>query len=738
MRFNLTSKLVLITLFTLSNNVYATDITLSSTSTTAVTLSGTASHTYTNNSILDVSTGTAAIYSSGATINFTYTGATGSLLKSTWSNGQAIYAPQITGIFTVNNDGQIVTTGVFGIPIYVPSMDVDSIVINNTSNGTITGGSSSSSAIYVLYSPLLTISNDGTIDGVAGRAIYNRDIGNMSLTNTGIIKNTSLYATIDNAATTASINNSGTIKNFNTIGVGINNASGFTISNLTNSSTGTISGGDAIRNNGTITNLINSGTISNTNRAGIYNLTGSITTLTNSVGGVISGSGSLGAIFNDPTYASIVTFNNAQGGDTLTASKTAIVYNGKLPTNYNIIIASPSNYGQLAWTNQNSAGAAGSTNFGIYSGGVDGVVASTVSKGTYTAVLSNLTTSNIGATRSGIYSGLNWTLALQSGSSSVWDLIFSGASTADTQASLNTQARRLRGAFNSTMASANFANMNAYDCNLFDKNNMCIAAGGRITTIDNPSSHHSAAVVVLGHKISPHIRIGGFLDQSVNHNMPSGVDMSNKNPMMGAFAVWNHQADGLGFQMKLANAYLDKDVTTSRAVVGTSEAGRGRTDLNTQSYVGELSYAFNYLDSTIVRPYFALRYTNIKQDGYTEDTTASVTAPLTYAKLSDRSTTALMGVKLNHALTPRTNLTASIGVEQDINHKTDQLVASGVADLTSENFNNNIKRTRPVASAGAYYAVAKNQRFSGEVYYQQLPFQSTGSATAYFNYMIGF
>jgi outer membrane autotransporter protein len=280
--------------------------------------------------------------------------------------------------------------------------------------------------------------------------------------------------------------------------------------------------------------------------------------------------------------------------------------------------------------------------------------------------------------------------------------------------------------------------MNTYDCNLFDKNNMCISAGGRYTNIDNPSSNNSAAVVVLGYKVSPHIRIGGFLDQSVNNNTPTGIQVSNKNPMMGAFAVWNHQADGLGFQMKLANAYLDKDVTTSRAVIGTSEAGRGRTDLNTQSYVGELSYAFNYQDSTIVRPYFALRYTNIKQDAYTEDTSASVTAPLTYAKLGDRSTTALMGVKLNHALTPRTNLTASLGVEQDINHKTDQLTATGVADLTSENFNNNIKRTRPVVSAGAYYAVTKNQRLSGEVYYQQLPFQSTGSATAYVNYMIGF
>jgi hypothetical protein len=313
-----------------------------------------------------------------------------------------------------------------------------------------------------------------------------------------------------------------------------------------------------------------------------------------------------------------------------------------------------------------------------------------------------------------------------------------GPTSTDTQTSLSILARRLRTPYNYSLMSSNYANMNTYDCNLFDKNNMCISAGGRITTIDNPSSHHSAAVVVLGHKISPHIRIGGFLDQSVNHNMPSGVDMSNKNPMAGAFAVWNHQADGLGFQMKLANAYQNKDVTTSREVIGTSEAGRGRTDLNIQSYVGELSYAFQYQEKTLVRPYFALRYTRIKQDGYTEDTTASVTAPLTYAKLSDRSTSALMGVKINHALTPKTNLTASLGVEQYLDHKTDQFVASGVSGLTSENFYNNIRHTRPVASVGAYYAVAKNQRLSGDIYYQQLPFQSTDSATAYVNYTIGF
>ena len=715
------------------HTAYSTDITLSSPSTTAVTLSGTASHTYTNNSSLVVSDGI-AIYSSGTTINFTYTGGTGSLLKSTWSNGDALYAPSITGNFIVNNDGEISTTGNWGVPIYVPSNAVDSIVINNTSHGSISSGNLYYGAIYVLYAPSLSITNDGLIDGVANSALYNPSIGNMTLTNAGTIKNNSSEATINNTATTSTISNSGLIKNFNTGEIAIRNNNSKTISDLTNS--GTISGGDAIYNVGTITNLVNTGTISNTNRVGIYNW-GTINTLTNSVGGVITGSGSLGGIFNH-TASAIVTFNNAQGGDSSSASKTALVYNSKLPTNYNIIIASPTNYGQLSWTNNNSGMSAGSTNFGIYSGGVDGVSASTVTKGTYASVLSGLTTSNVGATRSGTYNGLNWTLALQSGSSTIWDLIFSGASAADTQSSLATQARRLRSAFNSTTASSNFANANTYDCNLFDQNNMCIAAGGRYTNIDNPSANTSAAVVVLGYKVSPNIRIGGFLDQSINNNTPTGIHLSNSNPMMGAFAVWNQNADGLGYQVKLANAYQDKDVTTTRDIIGTSEAGSGKTNLNTQSYVGELSYAFSYQDSTLVRPYFALRYTNIKQDAYTEDATSSVTAPLTYAKLEDRSTTALMGVKVNHALNSKTNLIGSLGIEQDLDHKVDQLSATGVSGLTSENFNNNIKRTRPVASAGAYYAVAKNQRVSGEVFYQQLPFQSTGTATAYFNYMIGF
>jgi hypothetical protein len=63
---------------------------------------------------------------------------------------------------------------------------------------------------------------------------------------------------------------------------------------------------------------------------------------------------------------------------------------------------------------------------------------------------------------------------------------------------------------------------------------------------------------------------------------------------------------------------------------------------------------------------------------------------------------------------------------------------SHIGDLDSVAFNLNIKRTRPVASIGVFYDVTKTQRGSATINYHQLPFQSTVSATAYFNYMIGF
>jgi hypothetical protein len=285
---------------------------------------------------------------------------------------------------------------------------------------------------------------------------------------------------------------------------------------------------------------------------------------------------------------------------------------------------------------------------------------------------------------------------------------------------------------------ANFA-LN-YDCNFFDAKGMCISAGGRYTTIDNPGINNSAAVVTLGYKVNPNIRVGAYLDQNINISKPTGIDISNNTPLMGLYAVWNKEESGLGYQVRLANTYQDKDITSTRTVFNTSEAGSGKSSLKSQSYLAELSYAFQYEDKTLVRPYFGLRYTHLKQDGYTEATSTAVTDPLTVAALRDKSATALLGVKVQRSLTDKATLTAQLGLEQDLHHNVGNYSATDLngSDLTAVAFNSNIKRTRPVASIGAFYDVTKTQRASVTINYQQTAFQSTGSATAYFNYMIGF
>jgi hypothetical protein len=315
---------------------------------------------------------------------------------------------------------------------------------------------------------------------------------------------------------------------------------------------------------------------------------------------------------------------------------------------------------------------------------------------------------------------------------------FIGRSAAHTHSSMQYQARQLRSAFNTQTVAANFA-LN-YDCNVFDAKGMCISAGGRYTTIDNPGINHSAAVVTLGYKVNPNIRIGAYLDQNINISNPTGINISNNTPLMGAYAVWNKEQGGLGYQVRVANTYQDKDVTSTRTVFNTSEAGSGKSSLTSQSYLAELSYAFQYQDKTLVRPYAGLRYTHLKQKGYTEDTTDTVTDPLTVAALRDKGITALLGLKINRSLTEKATLTAQLGLEQDVHHNVGNYSAtnSDIGNLDSVAFNSNIKRTRPVASIGAFYDVTKTQRASATINYQQLPFQSTDSTTAYFNYMIGF
>ena len=374
----------------------------------------------------------------------------------------------------------------------------------------------------------------------------------------------------------------------------------------------------------------------------------------------------------------------------------------------------------------------GSTNFGIYAG-------ATITTKLYAGVLQGLTTSNVGATRTGTYSGLNYTLALQSGSSTIWDLIFTGAYTTDTQQSLVNTASALQGTY--TLQHSVIANSFTYDCTVFGANNVCVSAGGRNTAVSAANGlNNTSALLIAAYRPHPNYRIGAYADQNLSVTNPGGtVNLGNNTPLLGLFAAWNERQDGTGTEVKVSAAYGQKNATVTRAVVGTSEPGSGSSNLISQGAQVTAKYGFAVIDKVIVSPYVGMRYTQNNMGGYTEGTSSSVTAPLTYSALNTNATTALAGVGASYRVIPQVTTFASAGVETDTNtaNGTYSATNASIGTLTPVNFNANPVRTRPTATVGAYYDVAKNQRFGVTGIYRQEAYQAVSTTTVMATYTIG-
>jgi Autotransporter beta-domain len=505
------------------------------------------------------------------------------------------------------------------------------------------------------------------------------------------------------------------------------------VGTLTNN--GTMAGGsDAIYNNGgTITSIINNNVMGATTAFtdAIYNVGGGvITTLTNN-GTLLGGNPYYGAIYNVANDGVIGTFNNLQGRGNASG---AVDYHGDLPTNYNIIIRSLTQYGQLATTSTIT----GLTTFGIYAGGISGVAASTVTAGTYTAVLSGVSASSLNNT-TGTYGGYNWTLNLESGSTTIWDLLFVklGPSTADTQASLANTASSLQNIY--TLQNSVLANSFSYDCTVFGANNVCVSAGGRNTAVSAANGlNNTSGLLIAAYRPHANYRIGAYADQNLSvNNAGSTVNLGNNTPLIGVFGAWNERFDGAGTEVKVSAAYGQKNTTINRQVVGTSEAGSGSSQLNSQGAQVVAKYGFGLTDNVIVSPYAGMRYTQNNMGGYTEGTSSTVTAPLTYSALNTNATTALAGVGTSYRGIPQTNLFASAGIETDTNTANGSYSATGVSGLTPVNFNPNPVKTRATAMLGASYDIEKNQRLGITGIYRQEAYQATATTTVMATYTVG-
>jgi hypothetical protein len=419
----------------------------------------------------------------------------------------------------------------------------------------------------------------------------------------------------------------------------------------------------------------------------------------------------------------ITTLNNLQGiGNTNGGLK----YNGKLPTNYNVIINSASQYGQLIVTNPG-----GTTTFGIspLSGRLTALRYEDVVSGVAAGQFTDLTSFT------GTYRGATWNLIPDDNASGTWDLVFVAASPQDTQESLAFNATALRNAFN--LQSAKMAQGLSWDCSVFDAKNICVSfAGTRSNGKDGLDDNRGA--LILAHKPNAHVRFGGYIDQGFDSSESGGLKVKQSSPGYGVFAVWSEKADGSGLQVRGSASFGKTDIESTRTAIGMAEPGFGQSDIKSGGFQIEASrgYAVNTMWSA--RPYVGYRQVTNRRAGYTE--TDAVEFPLAYSSIKQTTQSLLAGVRFAHAISAQTTMTVAAGLEHDMKNDVDRYTAinAEIGDIDSIDMESGKTNTRPTLSLGLNHVIDKAQRIGVLLTHRKEAFDSASTTSGMVQYSRGF
>ena len=618
------------------------------------------------------------------------------------TNGQAIQFFQNSGNNSLTNSGtiRIESTGAFSPAIKVNGSTVSSIT--NTATGVIQSSGAT------------TVAEGIRVDGTGSSVNLITNQGNISAT--GVVGARGI-SVLGDSARINQINNSGSITAQG--GTGVTNGIVF------------FGGGTSVVNSGSIT-----GTATDQNANGIR-FARDFTTLNNS--GAISGShhgisvgGTLTNIINTGTITGTAGYGIYNGGSgsitNLTNSQNNLTLIGNVPTNYYVKVNSSSSYGKISFTS-----ASGSMNIGIADD-------STLTEGTYEAVVSGLGASNI-STSSGTYisNANHFKYSVSNSSGTQWDLVVNDL-TEDVQCSVDsgsgscTKTSCITSSIETGMnavTNSNFAHMNTYDCDTFGESGSCLSIGGRGIFVNDPQSEIGGVVLVYGKKQSSNLRWGTFLHHNISYNTPSNFTLSNDTPMIGFYGVWNEKADHTGLQLKIGNSYQATNAVITRPVVGVSDQATGNTSLYNNQVIFELRNNKKISDSFTLSPYFATLYSQKYQKGYTE---TGIDLPLTFNKIIDTSMTAITGIKFRKNLNNDYSFFGTIGLEHDLSHQVSALSPTGVSGLTTVDLTKSHDPTRPVIAIGYDHQVSDNQILRIKGQYQELPYQGMNEINLYASY----
>ena len=702
-----------------------------------VSSAGTISNNFTvdnNNGVIDQN-GVASTFS--GVISDAVSGTPGSMTTTNSVSGGLVTLSNdntYTGTTTVNTGATLALSGTGSIAASSSVVDNGTLDISATTSGATVNAISGSGAV-TLGAKSLTVANAaGNLSGVVGGTgglnitggtqtlsgantfsggVQVQSGAALSIASSNALGSGAL-ALIGSATVPATLNITGTTTIANAITV-----AGDPVFNITTGTTTTVS--SPITDGGVAGDVVVGG-------GGTLNLTAvnTYTGLTEIGAGstlALTGSGSITpsvSVTNNGTFnVASKTGNVALGGSFTQTSSGSLVMGFSPASNQRLQIA-----GAAVLAGSLSLQATG----GTYSAGKYTILsANGVSGrfGTFSSLTSNLSS----------YTRLGYGLAYDA--NDVY-LVFT-PNVADTQQSLVNTASVLQGIY--TLQNSVLANSFSYDCQEFGANGICVSVGGRNTAVQAASGlNNTSGLLIAAYRPHTNYRVGAYVDQNLSvNNAGSTVNLGNNTPLIGFFGAWNERFDGTGAEVKVSAAYGQKNTTVTRAVVGTSEPGSGSSQLNSQGAQVIAKYGFGVADKVIISPYAGIRYTQNNMGGYTEGTSATVTAPLTYSALNTNATTALAGVGASYKVIPSVTTFASAGIETDTNTANGSYSGtnSSISGLTPVNFNANPVRTRPTATLGAYYDVAKNQRLGVTGIYRQEAYQAVQTTTVMATYTVG-
>lgn len=275
-----------------------------------------------------------------------------------------------------------------------------------------------------------------------------------------------------------------------------------------------------------------------------------------------------------------------------------------------------------------------------------------------------------------------------------------------------------------------------YDCTVFGEDNICVAVGGGYSRVDSPTASRSGINLRVAYRVTPQVRIGAFMDQSVNDSLPSNYKVKNSQPMMGAFAAWSAQEDGLGPKVKASFAFSKMDTRITRTALANTESGRGTSSVDAQGVKLEGSYGIAINQSWNINPFLGIKHTKAQRDGYTEKSGADF--PITYKDVASSATTMFTGAELLGKLTSNATLITRAGIEQDLSRSTDEYTshAEYLGGLNMKFADE--RKTRAFASVGAEYQLTRSGIIGVNLSVAEQPFDRSLGYGINASYSIGF